>query len=542
MEDTLKIINEKYLEFSSLHGRMKDDISLLHLDPYVMKDNKGQSIPNVHHVTLPFPSIFYNRVVALLTSASQQIEVKSDSINDKSISVIETFHDDIEYEIDTKLHKLKMPSLSLIQWQRICARGAIGARCCIREDQKGNINPDVIPLDMMNVVYEIGNENLIWANNRSERSKGDIEREYQHIINGKKGIVNDYWNEDVNEIWIGADKIFEQENIYGYVPFIIEIAPTGYWLDDEDALKYRGESILFIARVLYNEINRFGTILSTLVQKSFDNNLQYMSKLGEAANPEQPPELNVTTVYPVDMGGGYKGMPIEDTHNAAVMFWNILNELLQMSTISNTNYGVLSFPLSGVAISNITEAKDKILIPALQAYSLYKRQLNDMINRQMIDQKISAELGEPGHKKKYSYRDLKGDYSIHYRFFSISKEQQIADASIANAMGDNVSDDYKRRDIFKLQDPDGENRKIGFETLKKTHPIIQRQYQIYDLIDDDKNVEALILYNELLELIRSGQVNMALPPVSSGPNKDLISLLEAGGGPTRQPSLIGGAK
>ena len=538
MEDTLKLINDKFLEFSSLHARMKEDVSLLHLDKYVMKDNKGQRIPDVHEITLPFPSIFYNRIVSLLSSSNQQIEIESDSMNDKQISVIEKFHDDIDYEIDGLLSKRKMPNLSLLQWQRICARGSIGARCCIREDKKGNLLPDVIPIDMLNVAYEIGDDNTIWATNRSSRTKNAIEREYKHLINGKQALVNDFWDENVNEIWIGQEKIFEQENIYGYVPFVIEIAPTGYWLDDEDYMKWRGESILFIARNLYSEINRFGSILATLTEKSFNNNLQYMSKSGEQANPPDAPDIDVSRVYSVDMGGGFKGMPIEDTHNSAVMFWNILNELLQMATISKANYGVLSFPLSGVAISNMTEAQDKIIVPELQGYSMYKRQLAEMIDRQMIDLKISAELGETGHKKQYSFRDLKGDYSIKYRFFSVSKEQEIADASIANAMGVNVSDDYKRRHIFKLQDPDGESRKIQLEMLQKTNPVIMRYKLVHDLIDEKKDLEARIILHELLMMIRSNQTSIGLPELSKGGNKDLIPLLEAGGTASQVPGGI----
>ncbi len=536
MPDNLKLITEKFDELQPLHDRMDRDKTILYRTPYVMRNNAGKPIKNVHNVTLPIPSIFFWRAVSILSTATQQVDIENEkeSMSDKETTLIERYLTDMAYEIDTTLTAKGMQERTLTQWERACARGWLGDRCCIREEDK-KIVTDILPLDMRWVAYEYGSKELEWVAPTFKKNRKTILNEYGIDIEKKTAVVSDFWDKKINEVYIDGVKLFDQENPYGYVPYVINMAPTGSNLSDDDTIEHRGESILQFIREMCGEANRFVSILATLTEYSFNNNLQYASKQGEGkTQPPEGVELDVAKTFPIDIGGGYTGMPIADTHRAAQMLWGIVNEVIQMGSMGNINYGTIQFPMSGIAISQMMETRDKIIIPELQLYSLQQRGLSQMMIKQMIDQKISSELGEPGHRKKYTYTELKGDYSIKYRFFSESKEQQIADSTIADAVGPHVSEDYIRRHIFKLQNPDDEKRNKNLETLRKTNPLVDKYYLVHELIDEKEWAVADMIANEVYVMIQSGQVMMSLPE-GGGKPKDMIPLLESGGTSTRPP-------
>lgn len=123
MTDTLKLIQEKEDELSSLFERMDDDKELHLQAKYIMRFENGKPIPDVHNVTLPHAPIFANRVINLLSSADQQPVIEGDKLDDKFTTGIEDFLNDVEYENDIWLTKRGMPGMAPVQWERVCLRG-----------------------------------------------------------------------------------------------------------------------------------------------------------------------------------------------------------------------------------------------------------------------------------------------------------------------------------------------------------------------------------------------------------------------------------
>jgi hypothetical protein len=219
--------------------------------------------------------------------------------------------------------------------------------------------------------------------------------------------------------------------------------------------------------------------------------------------------------------------------------------------MSDMHYGNIDFPLSGAALTRLSGDQDKILVPRLQAYATYKQALARMVIKQLLSLNQTIELGEEGHEKSYEPSILKGEYSIKYRYFAESKESMIANASVSNAIGEAMSEDTKRRDIYKMQNPDGEKQKLDAQRAEMSSPINTKLSQVHALIDIGRDIQAKIAFQELLMMIRQvmappmpqmpagGATSPMQPPMpTTRPqgkgNENLIDLFSKGG-PSGKP-------
>src|SRR3972149_12323165 len=116
-------------------------------------------------------------------------------------------------------------------------------------------------------VYEIGANGYNWVAPKFTRSKGAIEKEYGIVIRDNEAEVTDFWDDDVNEIWIDKKLVRSQKNPLGKPPFVIQAAATGFMLQDKGYLEHEGESIFMLDRDLYPELNRIASIEQTLNMK-----------------------------------------------------------------------------------------------------------------------------------------------------------------------------------------------------------------------------------------------------------------------------------
>lgn len=160
-------------------------------------------------------------------------------------------------------------------------------------------------------------------------------------------------------------------------------------------------------------------------------------------------------VLMVEKGGGYRPMPIGDIKNATRVGYSIIESSLQRGSLTAIDYGNLTFPLSAIAYTEITSGRNDILMPRIQAIAFFYQALTRMIIDQVMSFGKTITIGQPGNQREYSKSDLDGDYEIKYRFFTQSKEQTIADISIARSAEGILPLGYVYRELMKVQDPDG---------------------------------------------------------------------------------------
>jgi len=544
-----KLVEAKREEMSPIFNRMDTDEKLYFLEPYKMKKlppQQNKDMDGVANITLPDPQLYINKAIALLGGLDMQRMVKGRDMTDKQTTKVEEFLDDIFYMIDERLTKRGQLGLDGFTNEQDCVRGRMPARSCIRIDKDGNLIPDVVFPDARCFVSDNDGENMIWGAPWFRRSKAQIEREYnkpgdnQVTIEGDFAEVVDFWNTEKNMVFVDKQVAREQANTHGYPPFIESIVPFGSMLGTESAMQHQGESLLWPTRELWNEKNRVATILATLTIEALRGGMQLESKDG-TKKPEKSP-YGAEKVNPVEIGGGYEPMPINDIKNATSLLYSIIETDLQRSGFTALDYGSLTFPLSAIAVTKLTVARNDIMLPRINAKAVFRQVLSRMIIDQCIQLGKTFKLGQPGNQNSYSTGDLNGDYQINYKFLNISKEQGIANLSIANASQDFLSPDTIRRDVIELKDPDGERVKWESAQAEKIDEVLFLARRAYSLVDKDKPTEleqlsAKTLMKRVRTIMKQRRMMGTLSelegqrtPEEEQKGKELLPLLGRGGG------------
>jgi len=104
----------------------------------------------------------------------------------------------------------------------------------------------------------------------------------------------------------------------------------------------------------------------------------------------------------------------------------------------------------------------------------------------------------------------------------------MANISVAAALGDTVSDDYKRREVIKLENPDAEESKIWAERAPLMSQSVAKFKVIQGLIERKQLIEANLMAEELgmtIDQMRmGGLVQQDQNPVTRNPAKQIMPM------------------
>lgn len=551
-----KLFKDKRDEMSSIFGRMDVDEALYFMKPYEMMQLDGKKkMDDVANTTLNDCLIYVQKGIAILGSATRQTIIEGKGLTDKQTTIKEQFLDDILYMIDEALSNQRLPSLDAFINEQLGIRGRIVARVCMRIDKDKGLIPDVLPVDSRTYIDEIDADGMVFASPWFTKSKTRIEREFNkkgdktEVIERLQGgpfEVVDFWDAEKNVVFIDKQIVREQPNPYGYVPFVCVVCPTGSSLATEGAVEHQGESLLWANRELWDKKNEAATILRTVTIDSLFGALQYESSHGE--NMPKPGEspYKPKTIHGVEKGGGYRPVPLSDIKNATRLFYSVLESSLQRGSLSAIDYGTLTFPLSNVAITQLTGSRDDIFLPRVQAKSRFGQALSRMIINQCIQLGQKLELGREGSKNNYTKADLEGDYSIQYTFRSVSKEQQMADLQFAIAARGTLPDDYIVREILKVENPTGLLIQLRAERAEKIDEVLFLFNSGASLLEEKngqrptlaEKIQARILRDRIGTILQQRRAMGQLSPIEGKVKEEVggkkaeqaAALLTSGGG------------
>jgi len=488
MADNMSKIKDKEQDFNQRFIRMNDDRDLHLMKAYTMTDSMGKEVKNAISITMNEARIFSDKVLSLVNAAIMQSYITGKGLSDRETSIVESFLGDLFITIDENLRKRGRKPLSPFVLYQDSLRGTIMTRNLLREMSKNTYTPEVLQCDSRFGIYEFGADRLMWAAAKFFRSQDMLKSEYPQaeskIPSGKRLDVYDYWDNEVNELYVSGKKIFEQANTLGYPPFVVVESASGLMMDDADHEKYHAESIFAPVRGILGEINRLASILTTLTQWSFLGPQQYASEMGELAQkPEQSP-YGEQTVIPVEKGGGYSPFPINDIKNATRLLQSLLLSAIQRATFSFLEYGTLNMPLSAVAIQKMLNTREGVVAVRFYDTVSYYQQTARMFIDQYVNGGIKAVVGEPGIEREYDPKDLDKKYNIHYDFYSNSPEADIANTAVAQqqkALG--LSWLKILTDTMKVQDPAGEIAQETDEQIAKTDMAVMLFNHVFHLRD-----------------------------------------------------------
>ena len=490
--------------FGSLHKRMDQDRDLYRLKPYLFRNIDGQVVKEADNVTLNAPALYADKVQSSLLGAYRTVKVEG-KIEEKQKDLIEDFCDAVELDIDSSLEKMGEASLYPFLIEQSCLRGREAVRVAIIE-KDGKLVLDVMPYDTRYFVHKFSRDGLLYAASFSNRSKEDIKDEYNFDAKSATMEVTDYWDMMVNKIWVRDNEFHSFDHNLEFTPIAFNVVPAGSMLKDDDNLKYRGESLYRNSRALFPELNKTATILQSLNVMQFRPALQRASLAGEQAAPVNEYPHGSGKVTNVEITGGIRAMPIADIHSATRLFYSSLESYLQRATLPAIDYGNLSFPLSAVALTKLTENKDQIFIPRLHSIAKMYKQIMMMAIKLLIFYEGEIELGAEGHKKKFDYKDLEGEYLISYTFESKSPEQDIANYAIAEHAMNFLDIKTVLTDILKVKHPTQimDNRRVNM--AEKLDPAIGLFRGIHAAVEaaglePGKYIEARMMMDRLATVI-----------------------------------------
>ena len=505
--DNMTKIKEMEGIFNQRFQRMDSDRALYLLEKYTLRDEKEAKVPDAISITMPEPRMFAEKVFAIINSAHMQSRVVGKGLSDRETALIENCVDDLFTSVDVRLMQKGSRLLKPFIIEQDCIRGTIVTQNLLREMPDGTYVPDITPCDARHTVYEFGSDGLLWASPKFFRTKAMIESEYpeaKNIPSGKNIPVQPYADKQVLETYVNGNKIWEVENTLGYVPYVVVESACGPMLMDDDYFKYRGESIYAVVRDLYPEINRHASILTTLDMMSFLGGWQYKSEMGELAQKPERPIRGTRKVIPVEKGGGYEPLPINDIRNASRMLQYLLLSALQRATFSNLEYGTLTMPLSAVAISKMMGTRDAIIVMRLHDMALYFCQTAKMLLKQYVEGGLAAQLGEPGLERQYNPKDIDKNFAIFYNFTPTSPEQDIANTAVAQQQRSlGLSWRSILTNTLKVQDVAGElemERREMADKMDVANVLFDQVYAYRDRgdeLDDKKEKEKFFLKAEL---------------------------------------------
>jgi len=167
-----------------------------------------------------------------------------------------------------------------------------------------------------------------------------------------------------------------------------------------------------------------------------------------------------------------------------------------------------------------------------------------MIIDKCVQLNQTIKLGRPGNYNTYSPSDFKGEYSIKYHFFLITKEQMAADAGLAKSLRGVVPDDYILREIMKVQNPDGMLFDLKSQQAEDTDEVLflfDRGLSFLRQAEEKTGIEkeigqlkAKTLMQRIKTILRQRQALGQLSPIEGKREKvepeDLLPLLDKGGG------------
>jgi len=551
--------NQEYKAFDNKRGTLKPiydrqdvDEALYFLKPYKMMrlDKPSEEMPDVANVTMNDCLLYAVKAISILGGATMQAVIKGHKLTDKQTTLIEQFLSDVYYMIDELLENRGIWGLGAFIDEQIMIRGHVAARPCLRIGEDGVLVPDVTPLDTRFFAPELGEEGIVWGAPWFTQTKEELEREYSKpgdtlpTISGSENEVVDLWNSEENIVFIEKQIARRQTNTYKYPPFVYSIVHAGSMFYSKDAVEHKGESILWGNRELWTEKNKTATILQTINVNSLFAALQL-----EASKPKKPKEspYKQRVVLDVEKGGGFKAMPISDIKRATTLFYSILESDLQRGSLAAIDYGTLQFPLSSLAMAKLLGSRNDIFLPRVNTKAVFYQALSRMLIDQCIQLDKPIIVGQKGSENEYKPDDLKGDYTIKYRFFTESAEDRIANFAIARDASAYYSRDTIRREFLNDKDPDGEEIKFLSQQAEGVDEVLflfRRGRKLVepvkkgDKLSRQAKIEARILAQRIRTILRQRKAMGRLSDVEA----DGFPKVQAGGKTQPPPEEGGGGR
>jgi hypothetical protein len=510
--DTKQLVTDKISELKPLYNRMDEDKDLLYQVDYVLKNFKNNPIDNVINVTMNTAAKYAVNIITELMGAKWQVTVDGD-MTDKRKTLLKNIVEDLLIQADEQL--ANQGKSWLFDWlcNHVCTRCGIGARWVYQPSDLTNM---CLPVDMRWTPFQYTTKGMAWACNITYRNSSELNAEYveqldSKPVSGKDLEVWDFWNDKVNEIWIGGNKILEQSNPFGYPPFVFAFPATGFMLRDKGYLEYEHESIFMLGRKLFDEENRSVSIAQTRAFEVIASRYEQERETMDDRPADAAPKPGQTIA--VRKGEKHQLLQQPDITAAYQVAENRIKSAIDDVTANSVDMGNVSEQSSGLLFSSQYEVRAKVTNPRLRTLARFYEQSAKMILDQVVKtsgkKETELKAGKTGKKHSYQIAQIGNpeDYSITYEMKIRSDTQETANRAQFFASKGQLPLRTRLVDILKADDPDRIMREMEVEEAKQADPAIGlfemalRYCEEADSLDaagDDKEANAKRIQSKML--------------------------------------------
>lgn len=580
MPDTWKLIDDRKKALQGFYDQVDKARKRLNLEEYKLTDFDGKTnLDDVINVTENKSATYVLRIIAGLMSSRWQTVVEGD-ITLKDARKIEQFiEDNLEQADEYMLNEYGLSGLNAWLCNHVCHTSLIGAQWMSSiEDEEYRVH--CLPLDMRWTPFVLNK----WAAPITFRSKEDLLQELEGYqkdavdgdgefamptdLKDTNNEVRDYWNEEMNELWIEKQLVFRQPNIYSKIPFVFVWPPSGFMFRDKDYLEHESPGLLYLNENLYDQLSRQLSVDATL---GFEPVLPAYEKPREniAADEVSEPVPKRGESQDVLKGEEHKLVPRPDINRAQLASRDEVERMMdEAAPMSPRAY---RSPPSAVEVATEVELLDELQNPRIVALQMFKEQLARLIIDQFVligdkEGKKSVSAGKRGRKQNFAVGDLKDPdkYYINYQLMKQNKRLAIVNEARALAMWGRMPRKYILRDVLSVEDPDGWIREMELEEAKQADPAlslfdmaVRYAEEAEDMEDevaaDLKKFQSMMLVDRGVAIVKQRMQPTGLPqeaetPVPkqvTGNAGGLISLIGQGQGapaPAQPKEVTGGTK
>lgn len=474
---------------SQLRDRQDSDMSLYHLDGFVLKNTEGVPINDAYNLTSNRPKTFGDRVIGSLTDADLQIIIeRPDGKTDDDCAIVEeTWRNVVLPAVDAYLALQRYPALRECLASQVSIRGSLGGVIYPYEDE-GELIPHIAPWDMRYSAWEIGRKGLSLAGYKMTKSKRTIESEFEHTITGDTADVIDLWTPDEHEAYIdGAFVNLAGGSAHGagFIPVSIYECGASAWHVDKNYVKWLGESIYAAVRELFIAFNRMLSILNTLNMRAFTNGMQLKTRDGKQAVIKGNPRID-DAVNPLLPDEGYEPMPLNDVKQATILLKEILETDLLYGTLPAMEYGEMSDNETVAQITTKAAKTSSVLKPRKRAIEQFYDDAFVMFFRQVADRNLPKVMGIKGRTiefpKKFKWTP---DMIVRHKLNPISPQKDIANAALAQALTPFLDLETILERFIQIDDPTGVIKKRDIEEIERVMPQVKAYKVAVDMLQNE---------------------------------------------------------
>lgn len=478
-----------------LRQRMKRHRDMFYLKPYVLKHYDGKTpVKRVENVTLPWPRAWGKYVLAGLTGSHKVFIVRGKDLSDKERDTIKGFMASSFKHVNNEVKMRQRGTLDEFLAFQAAIFGGTAARVWGYFDEDNEYKYGVQPWDMQWVVPDetLGNN---WIAYEMGYTREEVEHEFGVKPSSINSTVVDFIDKEKYLTMLAGKIIKERENPYGYVPAAMNFVGSMAWYSTDDAdIQYLGDGIFSPLETIYEHLNKLATIEMTVAARGFKGPLQFQK--GQNSNTEMPDANPYDDMVVVDVGDGeYKRIPITDLSGKLERMYGLLDKERQRATVSDTVLGDISgLPEtpSAVALAKLAEPVDNAFVPLNRNMSNTYTDIAKMIRDQFIKNKAEVSLTDMDGKKETTYKssDIDKNCNIEVELHRIAPMDNVANATLANALRGWLPDDMIREDIMKIEEEGNAQEQLDIQGVMELVPELRIYIGCKSLIAQKRYTEA----------------------------------------------------